>query len=293
MLAAMPADAVLARATEFLSTNARLVERRVFERTFGDGPADAVALAVRAYRNADGGLGHALEPDLRTPASQPIFVHAGMTILREASANDASLVADACVYLAGIARADGAIPYALPDAAAHPRASHWNGDFAFAPSLLATAGVAGSLHALGARHEWLDRATSWCFAEIAGHPVYSGHRMLNVMELLRHAPDRDRAAPLWKHATSRLFESDHVVMKTPITSYGLSPLRFAPSPDAPARALFADSVIEEHLDHLMAQQEADGGWPIFWEPPGPAAVCEWRGRWTLDALLVLRAYGRV
>ncbi len=289
----MPAADVLARATEFLSTHARVLERRAFERAFTGGSADAVVDAVRAYCNADGGLGHALEPDLRTGTSQPIFVHAGMSVLREASANDAALVSDACGFLAGIARDDGAIPYVLPAARSHARADHWNGDYAFAPSLQATAGVAGSLHALGARHEWLDRATSWCFDEIAGHPAYSGHRLLNVMELLRHAPDRDRAARLWKHATSRLFEADHVVMSTPITSYGLSPLRFAPMPDAPARALFTDAAIEEHLDHLVAQQAADGGWPIFWDPPGPAAVSEWRGRWTLDALLVLRAYRRI
>jgi hypothetical protein len=289
----VPAGGVLARASEFLWTHARLVERRAFECAFAGGSADAVVDAVRAYRNADGGLGHALEPDLRTPTSQPIFVHAGMTILHEVSASEASLVAGACAFLARIARTDGAIPYALPDARDHARADHWNGDFAFAPSLLATSGLAGSLHALGARHEWLDRATSWCFDEIAGHPGYSGHRMLNVLALLRHAPDRDRAARLWNHVTSRLFEGDYVVMKTPITSYGLSPLRFAPTPDAPARVLFPDTVIDEHLDHLVAQQQTDGGWPVFWDPPGPAAVVEWRGRWTLDALLALRAYGRI
>lgn len=289
----MPADDVLARAEDFLFTHARLVERRSFERVFAGGSADAVIRAVRAYRNADGGLGHALEPDLRTPASQPIFVHAGMTILAEASAPDAGLAADACAFLARIAREDGAIPYVLPAAVGPARARHWDGDFAFAPSLHATAGVAGALHALGARHEWLDRATSWCFDEIAGRPEYSGHRMLNVMELLRHAPDRDRAARLWKHAVSRLFEADHVAMKTPITSYGLSPLRFAPTPDAPARTLFPDTVIEDHLDHLVAQQQPDGGWPIFWTPPPGAAAAEWRGRWTLEALLVLRAYGRI
>ena len=30
-----------------------------------------------------------------------------------------------------------------------------------------------------------------------------------------------------------------------------------------------------------------------WEPPSPAAVHEWRGKDTVDALLVLRAWGRL
>lgn len=203
------------------------------------------------------------------------------------------LQAGACDFLAGVARDDGAVPYVLRDALVHPRAAHWRGDFAVAPSLHATAGIAARLHALGAQHEWLDRATSWCYEQIAGRPAYSGHRILNVMEFLCRAPDRERCAALWPHVTARLFEADHVAMEIPQTTYGLTPLRFARTPDAPARALFAQDVIERHLDHLLAQQQEDGGWPISWEPPGPAAVCEWRGRWTLDALLVLRAYGRV
>jgi hypothetical protein len=59
------------RADEFLWTRARLLERRIFEHRFRDGSAEAVERAVDAYRNADGGFGQALEPDCRTPHSQP------------------------------------------------------------------------------------------------------------------------------------------------------------------------------------------------------------------------------
>ena len=48
-----------------------------------------------------------------------------------------------------------------------------------------------------------------------------------------------------------------------------------------------------HLDALASRQHDDGGWPIAWTPPSPAAEFEWRGRWTLEALLCLRAYGRI
>lgn len=284
---------MLDRAATFLWTHARLLERRVFERVFADGPASAVVEALRAYRTADGGFGHALEPDLRTPRSQPLFVHFALDTLLDARTNDVDLVRGACEFLSGVAREDGAVPYVLPVAMQHPRADHWQGDFALAPSLHATTAVAGGLHALGASHEWLDRATAWCYEQIEGRPPYSGHRILNAMEFLTHAPDRDRARRLWGHVTSRLFESDHVQMSLPLTGYGLTPLRFAPSPDSPARSLFADDVIEAHLDALVAQQQEDGGWPISWTPPSDAAASEWRGKWTLDALRVLRAYGRV
>ena len=58
-------------AAVFVAANARLLDRRRFQRLFEDGPAAPVRDAVAAYRNDDGGFGHALEPDCRAPGSQP------------------------------------------------------------------------------------------------------------------------------------------------------------------------------------------------------------------------------
>ena len=64
-------------------------------------------------------------------------------------------------------------------------------------------------------------------------------------------------------------------------------------PDAVGRHAFADELIEAHLLHLLSQQQDDGGWPISFDPLSPAAAQEWRGRWTLDAVSTLRAYGKI
>jgi hypothetical protein len=77
------------------------------------------------------------------------------------------------------------------------------------------------------------------------------------------------------------------------TVYGVTPLHLCPSPDAIARAAFADDLIEAHLDALASRQQDDGGWPITWNAPSPAAELEWRGRLTWEALSRLRAYGRI
>ena len=92
---------------------------------------------------------------------------------------------------------------------------------------------------------------------------------------------------------AQVFEAEYFLLEAPVTRYGLTPLHFAPTPDSPGRALFDDAVIDAHLDDLLARQQEDGGWPIYWEPPGPAARCEWRGRWTLEALCALHHYGRL
>ena len=69
---------ILVKARNFMLTNARLLERRLFQVHFEGESSDCVGQIVRAYQNSDGGLGHALEPDVRCPESQPIFGGIGL-----------------------------------------------------------------------------------------------------------------------------------------------------------------------------------------------------------------------
>ncbi len=48
------------KARDFILTNARMIERRLFEFHFANGDKKGVFHAVYAYRNLDGGFGHEL-----------------------------------------------------------------------------------------------------------------------------------------------------------------------------------------------------------------------------------------
>ena len=61
----------LAAAAAFLAGHGRVLDRRRFDLLTGSGRPDAVVAAVDGYRNADGGYGWGLEPDLRSRTSQP------------------------------------------------------------------------------------------------------------------------------------------------------------------------------------------------------------------------------
>ena len=246
--------------------------------------------AVLAYRNADGGFGHAMEPDVRVSTSQPIFVHFALSSLHLAGIRIGGELQSTCEWLGSIATSDGAVPYLLPDAFEHARADHWNGDWCSKPSLIATTAVAGGMHAQGVEHEWLDRATAWCLNEIRQNPPLTPHTAHNILDFLTFLPKPD--ADLWNTTTSRLLAEDLVLLDAPVEGYGITPIQYAPAPDSKLRALFDDDVINAHLDDLAAKQMEDGGWPISWNPPKGIAADEWRGRWTLVAYDTLKAYGR-
>src|SRR3954454_24412367 len=107
----MPVDQPAA--ASFIWSAARLLDRHRYTLLFADGPAGAVLEALRGYRNADGGFGHALEPDLRCPASQPAPTLHALGVLDEAGAADSEMARGARAWLVSLAGEDGGIPFVL------------------------------------------------------------------------------------------------------------------------------------------------------------------------------------
>ena len=63
------------KARDFILSNARMIERRLFQFYFENDDPRGVFHAVYAYRNADGGFGYGMEPDTTSPESQPFQYH--------------------------------------------------------------------------------------------------------------------------------------------------------------------------------------------------------------------------
>jgi hypothetical protein len=277
----------------FLMAEARLVERRLFATCLqGESPAGVVD-ALRGYQNGDGGFGHGLEPDTLCPTSLPIYVEIALQDLAAAGAADEEMLRRSADFVSGVATPDGAVPLAFPVIEEFPRAEHWS-EWTYRPGLNPTAGLAGLLHQLDYAHPWRDAATRYCWDALEGGPLpEDAHTLSEVLGFLAYAPERDRAEKLAAAVVDRLATAPMFHLDPDSPGYGLTPLHIAPSPDAPWRSLFSDAQIEGHLDHLAASQEADGGWPVAWEPPSAASALAWRGIITLQALRTLTAYGRM
>ena len=193
-------------ADTFIAANARVIDRRRFQRLFGDDDAQPVRDAVAAYRNDDGGFGHALEPDCRAPGSQSLAVEMALRIMDEAGAWDEALVRGACDWLAAVAPAEGGAAFVEPTLAGWPHAPWWVAEEGHPASVIATALIAGTLHARGFSHPWLDRATELTWTLIDALYDHGGttplvppaaepgpYDMRAVFSFLQRVPDRDRA----------------------------------------------------------------------------------------------------
>jgi hypothetical protein len=284
-------------AADFLAARARVLDRRMFELLFTGGAAGPVRDAVAAYRNADGGFGHALEPDCRAAASQPAAVEMALRLLDQADAWDERLVRDAVDWLATVAPAEGGAAFVEPTVAGGPHAPWWVPAEGHPASPIQTGQIAGLLYARGFAHPWLDRAAEVMWSRIATLPEPngtgpSGYEMFGVLAFLEQAPDRARAEAAFERVGPLLLSRRLVELDPEAPGEVHSPLEFAPLPGSIARRLFDAATIEAHLDHLASAQRDDGGWTFNFLSWSPAAESDWRGFLTVDNLRILRANGR-
>ena len=275
----------------FILREGRLLEQRLAAVVFDGAPPATVVDVLRGYQNADGGFGHGLEPDKRCPDSQAIDVEIALQAMIAAGTVDHDMVGRACDYLAASASPDGAVPLATPAIENYPRAVHW-ADWTYVPGLNPTAGLIGRLHQMGIEHPWVSKATEWCWAALADAPLDDAHEAKEAFVFLAHVPDRERADALAPSVLEKLARAAHYRADPLDPEYGVTPLHIAPSPTSRWRSLFADDVIEGHLDRTERDQQPDGGWSITWEPPSAASTLEYRGMETLRHLRVLAAYRR-
>jgi hypothetical protein len=278
-------------ARHFLAAHARILDRRRFDRLFADGPADPVRDAVAAHRNPDGGFGHALEPDGRAPGSQWATVELALRTLHEADAWDDDLVRGACDWLARNAPAEGGAGFVDPSIEGWPHAPWWAPQPGNPASLITTGQIAGTLHARGVAHPWLDAATGLMWQRLDALTEAGPYEARGMVRFLDRVPDEQRA----RAAVERLRPALRgvVTLDPHAGAESHRPLDLAPHPGSVARGLFDDDEIAADLDRLQRGQREDGGWTFDWPAWSPAAEADWRGSVTVDALAVLRANGRL
>jgi hypothetical protein len=96
------------QARAFVKTNARAVDRCLYEFYFEHGPAGGVLDALTAYQNPDGGFGQGIEPDFRLPASSPMATSVGLQYCTAVGAPPNHPIVQAAVkYLVNTYQIDG------------------------------------------------------------------------------------------------------------------------------------------------------------------------------------------
>ncbi len=292
------------RARAWLMAHGRPLDRALFAFSFEGGGADKVAAELTAYRNADGGFGHALEPDVRLDDSSVIATTVGLQVLRTLHA-DAShpLVGGAIAYLLAqldreaLAWAD--VPPNVDDA---PHAPWWN-----APDKPTGFTANPGAEIVGHFHHWAEIVPADLLAPLTDAAMAHLHRHANDLsmhdvfcyERLRKtealpAEQREEILRIIRGAVSRIIETDPAKWPT----YCARPLQMAASPDSPYFESLRDAV-DANLDYLIDSQQPDGAWAPWWSwgPDGgevwERSKREWQGAFIIEHVRMLLAFSRL
>jgi hypothetical protein len=284
-------------ARDFMVTHARILDRRRFELRQGEADSAGVLAALDAYRNPDGGYGWGLEPDLRSPESQPGAALHAFEVFADIAPATAPQAVALCDWLHSITLDDGGVPMALPLTVTVGSGPWWIDSDKSASSLQITAITAASAHRVAAHdaavaeHPWLARATDYCATAIESlteRPfAYALEFAVRFVDAL-HLKEPERAEALLERLRGYIPADGRVAVTGGVEGESLHPLDFAPYPDSLARSMFDDDVIAADLARLAGLQQEDGGWVVDFHSFSPAATLEWRGYATVNALDILR-----
>ncbi|TYK42967.1 hypothetical protein [Actinomadura decatromicini] len=279
----------LTKAIDFMSTHARMLDRRRFELLTGEGDRDALRAALNAYRNPDGGYGNGLEPDLRSRTSQPGSALHAFEVFEELAPVTVPEAVALCDWLESVSLPDGGVPFALPIPDPAGCAPFWANADTETSSLQITSIVAATAHRVAvhdtavAAHPWLDRATRYCLDTVRTKKKLHALELAFALLLADAVEDVETVELLGAHMP----EDGRVHVEGGLEDEMMRPLDFAPYPGRPARSLFKDGVIAAELERLDRQQGEDGGWRVDFASYSPAAELEWSGYATVRAVSLL------
>jgi hypothetical protein len=271
------------KAGTFLGERGRAIEQKRFAFHFADGSRDALVEALQRYQNDDGGFGHGLEPDITAPDSNPFTTEMALRICLAAGiSGDDPLVQRIADYFEQTQDPDGDWHFA-PGVYEHDLAA-WFAAWTF-PSLNPSCVIAGLLRVFGLGSEQLLARVDDLFqrqsnpTDLLGDQYYAVRPYALYFTAQPNHPQRELylSGVLWwllrQDAQSNLPDAGHF-------------FEYVGEPDSFVGKNLPSRIIDEQLDRLQAEQQDDGGWPSPYSP-------EWRGPSTVDALLTLRAYGRI
>ncbi len=295
------------QASIFLLTSARPLEWALYAYYFEAGHLADVLEELTVYRNADGGFGQGLEPDLRDRHSSVICTTIALQVLRELHVPATNpLVYGAINYLMrqydeGLA----AWPIIAATANDAPHAPWWQYDSELAARWGYYQGnprpeIIGYLYDYAELipESWLNTLTDAVLAYLELRDYLEMHELFCYIRLAETAalPEAKRTALL--RLLTPIVNRQVVRELDDWAEYCLKPLSVVSSPQSPFAQPLSDE-IEQNLDYEIFSQMPDGAWtttfswfgayPDIW----PNVEREWDGIYTLRTLLLLKKFNRL
>ncbi len=287
------------KARDFILTNARMIERRLFEFYFDNGTSEGVFNAVYAYRNPDGGFGHGMEPDTASPESQPLFSIMALEILDEVGYLTKEIILnDFMPYFESITTEKGGIPWMFRPKSNYPCEEHFKTVKEWA-ALSTTAPLLGVLEKYKIDVPWMKKAEEFVwneFERIKDKHIFCYLCVPRWLTFLKYTKNQNKARKTINNLKKWIMVDGIICKDKSDDGWGLygkpHSLNYAHSSESVLYSLFTKETIESDLKEIINKQENDGRWNT-WYGISEGTKLEWAGIQTLWALKILKNYDKI
>jgi hypothetical protein len=287
------------RARDFILTNARMIERRLFQFHFENDSPEGIFHALYAYRNSDGGFGHGMEPDTASPESQPLFSIMALETLDEIGYLNSDIIQrDFMPYFLRVTTEKGGIPWMLLPLSDYPCAGHFKTVKEWA-ALSTTAPLLGILEKYKINIPWMPKAEEFIWQEI--ERIKENHVFCHLcvprrLQFLQYTKSRDKAEKALSDLKEWILAEGVLCKDKSDEGWGLygkpHSLQYASSPKGILNPIFSADTINADIKELISRQKNDGRWDT-WYGLSEGMKLEWAGIQTLWTLKTLKNYDRI
>lgn len=267
------------KARDFIYSRSTLWERVLFAHLFEGAPLAHVLQCMACYKNPDGGWGHGIEPDIKTPDSHPLAMEFALHIFRTTNVNPRNLFNDAPEWLENNRAPDGSL-INPPTVLDYPCAEWWQptcgqikpGSIVgnLMRSGICTPSLAESTLNWVKEHLTLEKikADDWLYTSCQAYDYYMHVEDFPEVEIYRKATI-DHLVTLVKTAKPDQYYQFFLLASTPES-------RLAKAVPPP--------LLKKMLDALKSGQQDDGAWHDQHRLP------QWSAWTTIVVLNALRNY---
>lgn len=294
-------------ASDFLLHSARALERKIYESRFQDSSSDRVVTELKHYQNPDGGFGHGLSPDLRSPVSSPVVTTKAFQTLNQTEKErvPGELVKKAISYFEKTFDEESGRWFTVPrEINNYPHAPWWHYDGESGGTVLdeswgnPTAEITGYLLEYEGLVDGLNPTDLLADAVErlnSQEDFHSEHEIYCYVRLFRSAPENwsARIQPKLEEAVQELIQANLEEWG----NYVPKPLDFVRKPNHERFGIDRD-LLEKNLNFLVENLEENGVIEPTWEwgqyeEEWDRAKQEWTGILTLEGLITLNQFDRI
>ncbi len=271
-------------ARSFVHAHGVMWERALWDYLFADGPVERAHQCLSCYKNDDGGWGHGLEHDIKSPLSNPLMLEFLLSVIRDTGMPAGTLLDNTPEWLESVQNPDGSLgnPPGLLD---YPHAQWWEEGQNKPDS------ITGSLIKLKLCPPSVQEKTrNWVIENLTLEKI-SGNNWLfmayhtydyffNVVDF----PELDRyqTATLDNIYACALGHEEQGEMNKLFPFF-----QFASGPESVAAKNAPTGLVDRILDHLGSSQREDGGWD------DEHGLVYWQSYFSTVVLLALKRFGRI